>query len=135
MDMNRPRRRRVGATAVEFALVCPILVITFWVSLEFCRVHMIRHTMQNVVYEAARRGLVPATKNADIKAAAVAMMNAVAVSNPDVTVTQTADEVSVRMSVEYSDAAWLAPIVFQDSTLRAAIILTKEDPQSNRFSN
>lgn len=125
--MNRLRRRSRGATAVEFALVCPILVVTFWVSIEFCRVQMIRHTMQNAVYESARRGLVEGTTDAEIEAAAIAMMSAVAVSNPDVTATQTEDEVSVQLSVAYSDAAWLAPIVFQNSTLQAAITLSKEE--------
>jgi Flp pilus assembly protein TadG len=132
MNLLRRRRRRVGATAVEFALVCPILFVTFWVSIEFCRVHMIRHTMQNAVYESARRGLVQGTTDAEIEAAAVAMMSAVAVSNPDVKATQTDDEVSVQMTVKYADTAWVSPIVFRNSKLKAAITLAKEELADRR---
>lgn len=125
--MKMQRRRRAGATAVEFALVCPIVFVTFLVSIEFCRVHMIRHTMQNVVYEAARLGLVPGTSNGKIESAAKTMMEAVSVSKADVSASQNDEEVTVQMTVDYKDAAWVSPIVFTSSKLKAAITLAREE--------
>jgi len=126
----RPRRRKKhhgGATCVEFALIAPILLSTFMVSLEFCRAHMIRHTMQNAVYESARMGLVPQTPDADIRQAATQMMQTVSVENPSITVNQTAEQVTVHISVLFKDVAWMTPIVFQSTTLSARITLVKDE--------
>ncbi len=43
---NKKRARR-GATLVEFALVVPILFLLFFAAVEFARVAMIRHTVDN----------------------------------------------------------------------------------------
>ena len=38
---------RAGATAVEFAVVVPILLLTIWAGITFVRANMIRHTVEN----------------------------------------------------------------------------------------
>ncbi|MBP87235.1 MAG: hypothetical protein CMJ64_11025 [Planctomycetaceae bacterium] len=86
--------------------MAPILMSTFVVSFEFCRVHMIRHSIENAVYEASRVGLVPQTTDAEIRQTANNMMAAVQVDGADVTVSQTAEQVSVQISVDFEDAAW-----------------------------
>ena len=53
---SRSRARR-GAAAVEFAVAAPLLFLFFFSALEFGRMHMVRHTIQNASYEAARRGV------------------------------------------------------------------------------
>ena len=41
------RQRRCGAVLVEFAVCAPIIFVVIFASFEFCRVNMIRHTMDN----------------------------------------------------------------------------------------
>ena len=126
MRRSRTMKRR-GATSVEFALIAPILFSTFMVSLEFCRAHMIRHSLENAVYESARLGLVPQTSDQDIRDAATRMMQAVSVQNASVIVNQTAEQVSVQINVPFKDAAWVTPIVFKTTTLSARITLVKDE--------
>lgn len=53
------RRNPIGAVAVEFALVAPLFFIIVLTMFEFSRLKVIRHTMDNAAYEAARVGIVP----------------------------------------------------------------------------
>lgn len=119
--------RRIGATSVEFALIAPVLFTIFMASLEFCRVHMVRHSMENAVYEAARLGLVPQTTNQEIEQAAAEMMASVSVSTADIVARQTAEDVSVQIRVNIQDAAWMTPVIFKGNTLEARITLSKEE--------
>ncbi|MEM7784394.1 MAG: TadE family protein [Planctomycetota bacterium] len=52
--INRRRRERRGATAVEFAMVAPAFAIVLTVCVEFSRLSMLRNISQNACYEAAR---------------------------------------------------------------------------------
>ena len=56
---TRRQRLRRGATAVEFAIVLPILLTFVWAAFEFTRWAMIRHVADNAAYEAARCVIVP----------------------------------------------------------------------------
>lgn len=53
----RPARK--GATTVEFAITCNIAFFFFFAALEFSRVAMYRHTVENALYEGARAGITP----------------------------------------------------------------------------
>ena len=53
---NRRSERR-GATAVEFAMVIPIATLFAVVCLDFARLSLARHVVQNAVYRAARIGM------------------------------------------------------------------------------
>ncbi|PAY21404.1 transporter [Rhodopirellula sp. SM50] len=69
--VNRRRgRRRRGAAMVEFAIVAPLLFFFFFAAFEFCRVSMIRHTVDNAVYEGCRKAIVPGGTASDARAAA-----------------------------------------------------------------
>ena len=48
------RSQRRGATAVEFALVIPIFGLFCVVCLDFARLSLARHVIQNAVYRAGR---------------------------------------------------------------------------------
>lgn len=44
---------------IEFAIVAPLLFFFFFAAFEFCRVAMIRHTVDNAVYEGCRQAIIP----------------------------------------------------------------------------
>jgi Flp pilus assembly protein TadG len=56
LDKSKARR---GASAVEFALVAPILFTFLFAAIEFSRANMLVHTCKIAATEGARRGIVP----------------------------------------------------------------------------
>jgi Flp pilus assembly protein TadG len=51
------RSQRRGATAVEFAMVVPIFALFCVVCLDFARLSLARHVVQNSVYRAGRMAM------------------------------------------------------------------------------
>ena len=74
--MHCNRVLRSGATAVEFAMISPILFLCIFAGVEFVRANIIRHTAENAAFCASRAVMVPgATKSEAIdKANAVLAM-------------------------------------------------------------
>jgi len=96
--------RRSGITAVEFAVVAPLLFLFFFAAVEFCRVAMIGHTAASAVYEGCRVGIVPGATSAEVRAETLRMMNTLGVSNVVVavipaTIDRHSEEVTVRLEV------------------------------------
>ncbi len=56
LRLKRSNRRpeRCGATAVEFAMVIPIFILFAVISMDFARLSLARHVVQNSVYRAGR---------------------------------------------------------------------------------
>ncbi len=50
----RRRKKRLGATAIEFAMVAPVFVFVIAVCGEFARLSMMRNLAQHAAYESAR---------------------------------------------------------------------------------
>lgn len=120
------RRRRHGAVTVEFALTAPILLLIFVGSIEFGRAHMVRHTVQNAVYEGARAGLVPRTTDEEIREATRRVLLASGIRSGAVTVLQTEDQVTVRCEVPFKEESWVSPFFFSDMLLSSVITLTRD---------
>src|SRR6056297_3860264 len=78
---------RHGVAVVEFVFVATIAFVLFFAAFEFCRVAMIRHTADNAVYEAARRGIIPGGRVQDVSSTARRILNAVGVDDVRITVT------------------------------------------------
>ena len=57
---------RPGAVLVEMAITSSLAFLFFFAALEFCRVAMIRHTVENALYEGARTGIVPGATTAEV---------------------------------------------------------------------
>jgi len=111
---------------VEFALTVPLVFLFFMASIEFGRVFMIRQTLENAVYEAARRGLVPATTNHEIRKTAADMLDSIRVNNPDISVAQDGQSVSVTIALDISDSSWVPPFFFRGKQLRSTLTMTKD---------
>ena len=118
--MNHCRIRvadRTAAVVVEFAICAPILFLFFFASLEFSRVNMIRQSVENAVYEGARRGIVPGATAANCRTSAQAVLNSISASGATITVTPTVitkdtPEVTVAVTVPVNNNSWVIPVFF-----------------------
>ncbi|MEL7267476.1 MAG: TadE family protein, partial [Planctomycetota bacterium] len=114
--------RRRGAVAVEFAIVVPIAFLFFFAAFEFCRVSMIRHTVDNAVYEACRRGIIPGGTSNEVEQTAQQILATMGVGDAEITVSPTnivrdSPEVSLTITVDL-DANSLVPAqIFAGSRL------------------
>ncbi|MFN7628000.1 MAG: TadE/TadG family type IV pilus assembly protein [Pirellula sp.] len=102
-DRSRPITRR-GAAIVEFALVASVIFMAFLGACEFCRLSMMRHSLDNAVYEAARRSIVSGATASEITAKAKSIMATLGISKVNVTVepsviTDSTEFVTVTVSV------------------------------------
>jgi hypothetical protein len=125
--VNRRRsRRRRGALTVEFALTVPILFFFFFASVEFGRMHMIRHSLQNAVYEGARTALVPNTSDEAVRVATRSVLNASGVSTVQIVVDQREDQVTIAAQVPFDTESWGVPLFFTGRFLSSSITLTRD---------
>lgn len=95
---------RTGAAMVEFAIVVPLLFLFFFTAFEFCRVAMIRHTVDNAVYEGARLAIIPGGTSADATQEAQRILNSLGIDDANIVVTpsnidNTTENVTVQITV------------------------------------
>lgn len=88
--------------------------------------HMVRHTLQNAVYEGARRGLVPKTTDDQIRESTVEVLDTVGIREPRITVVQTDTQVRVDVVANFDQQGWFAPLYFVHKDLASTITLTKD---------
>ena len=90
-------------------------------SMEFAGMNVMRHTVDNAAYEAARHGIVPGATTADVVDEATSIMNAVGASNISVavvpnTITNDTREITVTVTVPVAGNGWISPIFFDESS-------------------
>ena len=61
------RRRRLGATVVEFAIVAPLLFLFIFAMIEFGRMVMVEQILTNAAREGARRGILEQSTRAEVE--------------------------------------------------------------------
>lgn len=126
VERKRRRRKRLGAVTVEFALTAPILLLFFFASIEFGRLHMIRHGLQNAVYEGARTALVPNTSDNAVREATRKIMNATGVQTVTIVVNQQERRVTVAAQVPYDQETWISPFFCKGMMVSSSITLTRD---------
>lgn len=126
-------RPRTGAAVVEFALVAPIVFILLFGALEFSRMNMIRHTADVAAYEAARRGIVPGAKQADVIERAKSVLAAVGVQldSEDVqvspnTINRLTPQVTVTIDVDLDQYTWVPMRFMSGMKLQSKSTLSRE---------
>lgn len=129
LQRRRPLRR--GVTAVEFAFVAPTLFLLVFSAVEFARVNVIKHTIQNAAYEAARRGIVPGATTDNVRAVADSFLasssiNCASVTMSPSTITPTTEEVTVSITVSLDGNGWITPLFFKGKTVSASCTLERE---------
>lgn len=101
------RNARAGITAVEFALVCPLVLTVVFGMLEISRASTISNTARTSLIAGAREATVAQTNSDNVTAEIDRIMGFFGVGDRQVTVTPTAidgsvDEVRIQLSVPFN---------------------------------
>ncbi len=125
------RMRRRGTTVVEFALVVPIVLMFTFAAVEFARVVLIRHSVDNAVYEAARIGIIPGGSADEVRAAVDRMLAAISVHDYLVEIVPVAlavdsPEITVRVTVPLDTNSYLPAQFFAGKSVRRELTLQRE---------
>lgn len=128
---GRGSKQRRGATAVEFALVCPIVFLLFFAGVEFCRVAMIRHTTDNAVYEGCRIGIIPGATESEVRAQASAILSTIGVQSAAIdiqpsVIDRDTDQVTVRITVPIDINSYVPNQFFAGKQIRRELTLRRE---------
>lgn len=130
--MRIPKRNpHRGAVAVEMAITLPILFLFVFTSIEFARMNVIRHTVDNAAYEAARRAIVPGATAQDAKDVAQSILSTVGTKGVNVTVTPATiqlntPEVRIDISVACDQNGFIIPVFFRGKQLTGRSTLRRE---------
>ena len=136
--MNHPgpkqRRKRGGATMLEFAIVSPLLFLCFFAAFEFCRVAMIRHTADNAVYEGCRKAIIPGGTSREATIETRRIMNTLGVNKIKVTVTprrlkETTRQVTVRLEVPLDKNSFVPNQFVAGKSIIRELTLNREGSQ------
>lgn len=111
-QQTKRRLKRWGATTVEFAFVSSIIFATFLAAAEFCRLSMMRHTLDNAVYEAARKSIVPGATAKEIESQAKSILSTLGISNARVSVdpqniTDETEFVTVKVDLPLKESSFI----------------------------
>ena len=124
-------KSRCGATLVEFAIVVPMIFILFFASVEFSRVAMIRHTIDNAVYEASRKAIVPGGTASEAQTEARRALTAIGVVGASIEVLpnridSSTPQVTVRITVPVDRNSYVPPQFFAGRSLVRELTLSRE---------
>jgi Flp pilus assembly protein TadG len=119
MFQRKPRFRRKGVAAVEFAFVAPIFFLLVFAVIELGRMMMVQQSLTNAAREGCRKAvLATTTSGSDVDTAVRQYLRSVMsnASNPDavrVTVppsmstATSGSSLTVGVEVDYADVTWL----------------------------
>ena len=128
---QRASNDRRGAVAVEFAVTAGIALSFFFASFEFCRVAMIRHTVDNAVYEGARVGIIPGANSSEVKAKAESVLATLGLRSARITVTpsnirDSTNEVTVDISVPIDANTFGTAVFFSGKKVDRTLTMLRE---------
>ncbi|EMI15632.1 TadE-like protein [Rhodopirellula maiorica SM1] len=128
---NRPNR--VGAAAVEFALVVPIFLLLVFGIIEFGRVVMVQQILVNASREGARAAAVEGATQASVQKIVKDYLKGCSIKSgandvvvsPDPSKAKSREEITVSIAVKFSDVSWMPPMIYDDN-LSAATTMKSE---------
>lgn len=130
-ELRHNERSRKGAAVVEFAIVVPIALVIVFAGMEFAGLFIIRNTVHNAAYEAARAAIIPGAKSEDARSQAESVMAALGVRNLTVVVdppmiSNDTRNVTVEVAVPWSENAIMLPMFTGGVTIRSRITMRTE---------
>ena len=132
--------RRLGAAAVEFALVAPLLFTLIFAAIDCGRAMMGLDLVANAARDGCRTGALSNGTNTSVISAANAQMNAAGLTGATPTVTITVngnsvdcstanqgDQIMVTVSVPANSVSWLPTSwYFGGTTLTRSVVMRRE---------
>ncbi len=134
-SMKRPRR---GATAVEFALVAPVMFFMVLGIIEVGRGFMVIHLLDGAARAGCRAAIVPGSTTTQVRTKVNTMLASQGVpgtnttvlvngsSSTDLSSAQTGDTITVQVTVPVSSFTWVPGGSFLSGSLGAKHILDHE---------
>jgi len=112
---------------VEFAMVVPLVFTLFFGSIEMCWLNMMRNTVGNAAYEAARKGAIPGGDAAAAQQTALDTLMPLNMHNGlNFTYTDLGDEVEVQVKVPVAQNSWGITKFTGNLTVNRTVRLAKE---------
>lgn len=94
------RTQRRGSTAVEFAVVAPLILLLFLGAIELNHLNFIKHTAANAAYEGARMAVIAGGTTELATARSEEILDTFGVGNgAEIAVAETPDRVTVSVRV------------------------------------
>ena len=122
---------RTGASAVEFAMIAPLIFLLLFGGIEFIRGNIVRHTANNAAYEAAREVITPganineAISKAEQILALAGIAGATVVITPN-EITEGTRFVSATVSIPMDVNSWGVGRLLAGKTLSSNVELRTE---------
>ncbi|MGB7329308.1 MAG: TadE/TadG family type IV pilus assembly protein [Rubripirellula sp.] len=129
--VKRKANRRRGTTAIETALVIPVLFALLFAAIDFARVQNIRDTASLAAYEGARQGILPGKSAATVHDVvqdnidALGIMDAVITVTPS-TITDQTPQITVSIDTPLSTNLYAFCSFFENKTVHATCSLKRE---------
>lgn len=130
------RRRRRGASAVEFAVVAPVFFMLIFGMFEFGRMLMVQQVLTNGARSGARVAVIDGATATEVTSKVQEYLRGGSINGSDVNITldpsnpaqsDTGDAVTVQLSVPFEKVSWLpTPWFLKDRTLRAHSTMRRE---------
>ncbi len=134
---KRHRRNRIGAAAVEFAVVAPVFLLFVFGMIEYGRMVMVQQVITNAAREGARLAVLDGTEGQDVIDLVNTFLSSgsiegatVAVVPPNPDDAAFGEPVTVTVDIEFSQVSWLpSPMYLGNRTLQATTVMRRESVQ------
>lgn len=131
------RKQRLGAAAVEFAVVAPVFFVMVFGMIEFGRMVMVQQILTNASREGARVAVLDGATASNVSTQVQTYLTGASVSGATVTINPTDPStagygapVTVTVSVPFSQVSWLpTPIFITGKTLVSSAVMRRETVQ------
>jgi Flp pilus assembly protein TadG len=116
--MKLQKQNRTGASAMEFALVAPAIIILVLGLMEWSRFEMIRQVSSTAAFAAARVGTLPGATESDMEQHVDSVLSVYAISQATRVGTLTADEANISISVPMANNSWFIKKLFGNAVIQ-----------------
>jgi hypothetical protein len=108
-----------------------IAIFFFFASLEFCRTAMIRHTVNNAIYEGARVGTLPGSTVADVERKCNEILSSIGLRNAEIIVSpnpiqHTTSQVTVTVTIPVSQNLFAPSLFFRNARMTNSLTMQCE---------
>ncbi len=119
------RINRPGASAVEFALVAPLIFLFILGLLEWARFEMVRQVSSSAAFNAVREGTLPGASTIDMETRATEILEVYFVKDATATATLTEDTATIHVQIPMSSNCFVIGKFFSDMTVEKTFTLAR----------